>query len=193
VDSLMNWSDDLDADCASDWDPQGTFCDESPTTHDPSVSTKSNNDSGATWYTSQAGPNSGTGVLIVDACYTGACSAVDVNQAHIFQMFSDGKASHLRIFFHPELGATPPAWDDPAWDPQGDFIALDEGTLPTVGDPLVVIDPTVVELTPSVVRYVRFDVQNDNRYSSTDTCCSDDGDYIELRSVKFYSVALTAG
>ena len=184
------YGDDLDAGCTVNWDPQGTLCDEAPTTDDPNVSTKADGDSGATWDMTTAGPDSGTGVLIVDACFTGACTAIDVNEARIFQMYSDGKATHVRIYFHEELGNTPPAWNDAGWEAQGDFVTIGEGTLAVSGDPLVVMDPTVVELTPTVTRYVRFDVQNDNRYAVTDPCCSDPGYYIELRSVKFYSVTL---
>jgi hypothetical protein len=186
----MAYEYDLDVDCSDEWYPQGTMCDESPTTDDPNVSTKTNNDSGATWDTSVAGPNSGTGVLVVDACYTGGCTAIDVNEARVFQMYSDGKATHVRIFFHPELGDTPPVWNDDGWVAQGDFVTIDEGALAVPGEPLVVTSPTIIELTPTVTRYVRFDVQNDNRYAVTESCCSDPGYYIELRSVKLYSVAL---
>lgn len=174
----MVWDDVLDTNCSQDWDPQGTLCDEPPTTDDPDVSTKTNQHSGATWYTSVVGPDSGTGVLIVDACNDGACTAITVNAAHIFQMYSDGKATHVRIYFHSELGSTPPAWNDTGWVAQGDFVTIGEGELVVAGSPLAVTAPTVVELAPTVTRYVRFDVQNDNRYG--------DGSYIELRSVKLY-------
>jgi len=189
-DVSMIYNDDLDADCLEEWYPQGTLCDESPTTDDPDVSTKTNGDSGATWDMSVPGPNSGTGVLVVDACHTGGCTAIDVNEARIFQMYSDGKATHIQIFFHPETGDTPPAWDDAGWVAQGGLVTIEEGALAVPGDALVVTSPTIVELEPSVTRYVRFDVQNDNRYAVTDVCCSDPGYWIELRSVKLFSVAL---
>lgn len=169
---------DLTQDCAESWYPQGTLCDESPTTDDPDVSTKTNEDSGATW---EGTSELGTGVLIVDACKTGGCTAVDVNEAHVFQMFSDGKTTNIRFYAHPDMGDTPPAWDDPNWQPLADFSVVNGGES-VGGDPKIVDLPTVISLTPTVSRYFRIDVQNDGRHG--------DPDYIELRSVKMFAVAL---
>jgi len=168
----------LTEDCSQSWYPQGTLCDESPTTDDPDVSTKTTQHSGATW--GGNGAELGTGVLVVDACETGGCAAVDVNEGRVFQMFSDGKTTHIRFYAHPEMGDTPPAWDDPAWRPLGDFAVVDSAE--TVGAATTVDMPTVVSLTPTVSRYFRIDAQNDGRYG--------DPDYIELRSVKMFAVAL---
>jgi len=54
-DTDLIYNDDLTQDCGSNWYPQGTLCDEAPTTNDPDVSTKTDDDSGATWYTDNLG------------------------------------------------------------------------------------------------------------------------------------------
>lgn len=51
------------------------------------------------------------------------------------------------------------------------------------GDALVVGDPTVISTGPNVTRYVRVEVQNDGSLPD------DDGSYIELRSLKLFSVS----
>jgi hypothetical protein len=176
------YDDDLTTGCDALWDPQGTLCDESPTTDDPDLSTKTDGDSGATWYGDGVSAGSGTGVLVVDACSEGGCSAVDVNQARVFQMFSDGKTTHIRFFVHPDRGSAAPSWDDAGWQALGDFSVVEAGT-DVSSDALTVGSPTVVALTPSVSRYFRLDVRNDGRHD-------DETYYIELRSVKLFSVAL---
>ena len=146
--------------------------------HDPDVSTKTNEESGATW---EGASTLGTGVLIVDACKTGSCSAVDVNEARVFQMFSDGKTTNIRFYSHPDRGDTPPAWDDAGWQSLGDFSAVGAGES-VGGDPTIVDMPTVIPLPPTVSRYFRIDVQNDGAHGSAD--------YIELRSVKMFAPRL---
>jgi hypothetical protein len=183
VDTAYVYGADLTIACDDSWEPQGTLCDEAPTTHDPDVSTKTDYDSGATWYGDGLAYGSGTGVLVVDACSDGTCVEVDVNEARIFQMYSDGKTTHVRFFVHPDRGSVPPPWDDAGWQALGDFNVVDAG-VDVNADGLTVSSPTVVSLTPSVSRYFRMDVRNDGRHESGDTY------YIELRSVKLFSVAL---
>ena len=175
------YNDDLTMDCTTNWYPQGTLCDESPTTHAPGTSTKTDGDSGATWH--NHGTNAGgTGVIVEDACSDGSCAAVDFNRARIFQMFSDGKTTHVRMSVHAERGDTPPAWNDAGWQELTGFAAVAAGT-DQDGDGLVVLDPTVINVTPSVTRYVRIEARNDATHG--------DEDYIELRSVKLFSAALS--
>jgi hypothetical protein len=174
------YDNDLTTGCDASWDPQGTLCDEPDTTDSPTTSTKTDYDSGATWY---AEPDPGdtapiTGFLIVDACSDGSCEAVDFNEARVFQMYSDGKTTHLRISVHEEQGETPPAWDDAGWTTITDFETVAAGT--SIDD-YVVEDPTVISTGPQVTRYVRFEARNDGSLGS--------GRYIELRSVKLFSVS----
>lgn len=99
--------------CDQSWTVGGTLCDERPTTHDLDVSSKSNDSSGATFYNSHGHT---TGVLVIDACSDGSCTAIDFSSAAVFQMNQDGRTTSLRIAIHPDRGATHPAWDDDGWN-----------------------------------------------------------------------------
>ncbi|KPK17705.1 MAG: hypothetical protein AMJ62_01050 [Myxococcales bacterium SG8_38] len=176
------YDDDLTTGCDTTWDPQGTLCDEPDTTDSPTTSTKTDYDSGATWY---AEPDPGdtapiTGFLVIDACSDDSCEAVDFNEARVFQMYSDGKTTHLRISVHDERGDTPPSWDDAGWMTITDFEMIGAGT--SIDD-YVVEDPTVISTGPQVTRYVRLEARNDG------SLLDDDGSYIEIRSVKLFSVS----
>lgn len=176
------YDDDLTTGCDTSWDPQGTPCDEPDTTDSPTTSTKTDSDSGATWY---GEPDLGddapiTGFLVIDACSDASCEAVDFNEARVFQMYSDGKTTHLRISIHDERGGTAPAWNDAGWNTITDFETIGEGT--NIDD-YVVEGPTVISTGPHVTRYVRFEARNDGSLPD------DDGSYIELRSVKLFSVS----
>ncbi|HSN81958.1 MAG TPA: hypothetical protein VLS88_05235 [Polyangiales bacterium] len=174
------YDDDLTTGCDTSWDPQGTLCDEPDTTDSPTTSTKTDSDSGATWY---AEPDAGdtapiTGFLVIDACSDDSCEAVDFNEARVFQMYSDGKTTHLRISVHDERGDTPPAWNDAGWMTVTDFEMIAAGT--SIDD-IVVEDPTVISTGPQVTRYVRLEARNDGSLG--------DESYIEIRSVKLFSVS----
>lgn len=176
------YDDDLTTGCDRSWDPQGALCDEAGTTDSPTTSTKSEADSGASWSAGpeldDGAPSPVTGFLVVDACSNDSCTAVDFNEARVFQMYSDGKTTDLRISVHTERGDTPPAWNDAGWVAVTDFEAIGPGT--SIDD-YVVVDPTVIATGPQVTRYVRFEARTDGSL--------DDGDYIELRSVKLFSVS----
>jgi hypothetical protein len=176
------YNDDLTVGCDNSWYPQGTLCDESPTTDSPTTSTKQDADSGATWYayTDPEDDPPVTGFLVIDACSDDSCTAVDFNEARVFQMFSDGKTTHLRLSIHPDRGDTAPAWDDDGWVTVTDFEPIGAGT-DVNGDALVVGDPTVFSTGPRVTRYVRVEARNDGTH--------DEGDYTELRSLKLFSVS----
>jgi hypothetical protein len=73
-----------------------------------------------------------------------------------FQMFSDGKTSHLRLSVHADRGDAAPSWDDAGWMTVSDFEAIGEGT-DVNDDGLVVEDPTVISTGPHVTRYVRIE------------------------------------
>ena len=181
-DMSLIYESDLTLGGSDSWYPQGTLCDEPDTTDSPTTSTKQNEDSGATWDGYDSQDALVTGILVIDACSDKSCEAVDFNEARVFQMFSDGKTTQLRISIHAERGDTPPAWDDAGWTTVTGFEAIGEGT-DVNGDGLVVGDPTVLSTGPRVTRYVRLEAMNDG--SNPD----DDGSYIELREVKLFSVS----
>jgi hypothetical protein len=126
-----------------------------------------------------------TGFLVIDACSDDSCEAVDFNEARVFQMFSDGKTTHLRLSVHSERGGTAPAWDDAGWMTVTDFETIGAG-MDVNADGSVVGDPTVISTGPHVTRYVRIEARNDGSLAGDD---DDDGTYTELRAVKLFSVS----
>lgn len=182
-DSDLVQDDDLEAGCEADWEPQGTLCDEPPETHSPIASVKTNVDSGATWSGNEAasGNEPVTGILVIDACSDGSCDAIDFNDARVFQMYSDGKATQLRLAVHPDRSDSAPAWDDAGWETVTGFEELREGT-DVFADGIVAESPAQLLTGPQVTRYVRVEVRNDGSF--------DGGDYIELRSVKLFAMPL---
>ncbi len=173
------YNDDLSLGCTDAyWAPQHPLCDESPTTDDPDISSKSSGSSGATWQ----GSTDITGVLVIDACADESCVAIDFMEAHIFQMFSDGKTTSVRISSHPDLGANAPAWNDTGWTPIGDFEAIGAGT-DIDGTGLTVGSPTVLSSdTATLTRYLRIEARNDGSLGS--------GSYTELRAVKLFGAVI---
>ena len=114
---------------------------------------------------------------MIDGCADASCDVVDFNEARVFQMFSDGKTTHLTLYASPATGDSAPAWDSNSWQQIADA-EVGPGTLDDV-EGLVVSDPTVIALDQTVVtRYLRVDVQNDGSQA--------DGSYIELRSLKLF-------
>ncbi len=156
----------LNEPCSARWYPNGTLCDELPTTHNPTISTK-NTHSGATYSRTQG---TSTGVLVVDL------GAVQVfNQVNVFQMFSDGKTTHFCMSTHPETGAIPPDWQDTGWIALNGFDLIGPGA--NLGGS--VTNPTVIPLVLATSRYVMVEVQNDGRYGSSS--------WTELRAFKLFN------
>lgn len=173
------YNDDLSLGCTDTyWAPQHPLCDESPTTDDPDLSTRSNADAGATW----RGSADITGVLVIDACADESCVAIDFMEARIFQMFSDGKTTSVRISSHPDFGANAPAWNDTRWTPIGGFEAVGAGT-DIDGTGLTVGSPTVLSSdTATLTRYLLIEARNDGSLGS--------GSYTELRALKLFGAVI---
>ena len=176
---------ELALDCSNNWVPQGSLCDVAPTTNSSEVSTKidefdvGNERSGATWdsYDNEEIPNAATGVLIVDACSDNSCDTVSFTQARVFQMFSDGKTTHIQLAVHNDQGDNIPAWDDEGWTVVSNgFESIGAGM--TSDDGETVSDPTAIALGSWQSRYVRIEARNDGSYGGSN--------YIELRSIKLF-------
>ncbi len=168
---------DLTQGPAASWHPQGSLCDEAPTVGSPTQSTKQQRNGGATWRAKDGNQGEVTGILVIDA---GA--AIDINEARVFQMFSDGKTTGIRLSVHTEFGATPPARTDAGWQTlTGGFVAVGAGSDPR-GDGSLVEDPTVIPISPArSTRYLRVEVKNDGTHGNPG--------YIELRCVKLFYAA----
>ena len=161
--------------CGEAWFAFGSLCDETPDTNSQTANTKSDNNSGATWVTNNSG--TGVGILVIDL---GAATAFD--RLQIYQMFSDGKTTHVRFATHPATGATPPPATDAGWAPiTAGFELVGPGAI--AGN--TVTQPTVVTYASRTTRYLRVEARNDGRYGS--------GNYLELRALKMFSSACTNG
>jgi hypothetical protein len=96
-------------------------------------------------------------------------------------MFSDGKTTAIQVAIHPELGATPPAWDDAGWavvtTGADGFVPVGDGVLDASN--IEVTGPTrLVFPAAARTRYVRVEVRNDATLGL--------GNYIELRQLKLF-------
>ncbi|MCB9658098.1 MAG: hypothetical protein R3B40_10605 [Polyangiales bacterium] len=180
-DATYVYSDDLNAACEASWEPSGTLCDDdgsSPTTRDSATqSFRTNQNTGATWSARDGQSGLVTGQLIIDACARG-CSTVSFTEASVFQMFSDGKLTHIRFFVHPELGGSAPAWDDAGWEALGPERMVGPGAHDDT-DGSLVTSPTRIDFGDVVeTRYVRIEARNDGTHGSQS--------YTEVRSVKLF-------
>jgi len=159
----------LGSTCGESWRPFGTLCDETPNTNSLTTSTKSNPNSGITF---NSGSASGIGVFVVDL---GATQTF--NLAQVYQMFSDGKTTHVRGFYHPSTSATAPSITDAGWVEMFPETLVGPGAVS--GNSVTL--PTEITFNNTSARYVRFYVRNDGRYGS--------GTWIETRSIKLFSTA----
>lgn len=179
-DPALVYDANLEAPCDDAWAPPGLLCDDDTeaeaSRHDPDVSIRTSENSGATWYALD-GEALVRGELVIDACAAGGCEAVDFREARVFQMFSDGKTTAIRVFVHPTRSDTPPAWDDAGWLELGTQTSVGPGA--TTDDGITVTEPTVIDFGATyVTRYVRLEVVNDGTHG--------DASYTELRSVKLF-------
>jgi hypothetical protein len=159
----------LGTNCNESWRPLGTLCDEAPNTNSMTTSTKVNTHSGITW---GSGGANGVGIFVVDL---GATQTF--NLAQVYQMFSDGKTTHLRGFYHPSTSATPPSLTDAGWIEMFPETLIGAGAIS--GNNVTL--PTEITFNNTSARYVRFYARNDGRYGSQS--------YIETRSIKLFSTA----
>ncbi len=155
--------------CNEYWYPNGSFCDEGSTLDDPDASTKSNTHSGATWR--NLSPGNSYGILVVDL---GQTSLLEV--ASVFQMFSDGKTTHIQLFGHANASSAPLASD-------ANWVALSAKTLVGPGSISgnVVTLPTQISLNSMNSRYVKIYAWNDGRYGYSS--------WTELRSLKLFGAS----
>lgn len=157
--------------CSEAWFALGTLCDQPADTDSQVNSTKSDNNSGATWSTQSNSP--GRGILVIDI---GA--AVDFDKLQAYQMFSDGKMTHVRFAIHPATASTPPPATDAGWVP------LSPG-FETVGPGAVagntVSQPTNYYYGPQRTRYLRVEARNDGSFGF--------GNWLEIRSIKMFNLS----
>ena len=111
----------------------------------------------------------------MDACSDGSCTTVNFEEARVFQMFSDGKLTSIRLQVHPQTTLPAPAWDDPGWVPATGWETVGAGTVSGTE----VTDPAELEFTPQNSRFILIEGQNDGTHGNPS--------YLEIRSVKLFS------
>jgi hypothetical protein len=166
------YSRDLEGDCNQVHEPQGALCD----LDDSAVeSERFNRYGGPSW------GNYGEdvrGILIIDVCNDGSCSAMDFNELRVFQSYPRANVTHIRLYAHPELGDVAPAWDDDGWTLLVDDTPVGIGK-DMRGDTELVSEPTALDVTTDGSRYLRVDVANDGSHGG-------DVRFIDLRSIKAF-------
>lgn len=122
--------------------------------------------SGTTWTNSN--PGSGYGIMVVDLQQVRQISNISV-----FQMFSDGKTTHIALAGHPEIGSAAPYALDNEWSEFLTKSPLGAGT--NFGT--YVGDPTRYSVNTST-RYIKIMAYNDGTLGHPS--------YIELKGIKMY-------
>jgi len=174
-DPLLVYNADLTVGCAADWGPQGALCDESLSGR--GSDTRTNVNSGATWVARDGAAAPTTGVLVIDACATGRCESVTFDEGRVFQMFSDGKTTHVRLSGHATRAESAPPWDDAGWSEIVAWTPVSAGATTDLG--ITVTDPTILPTPSTQTRYLRVEVQNDGAHGQEG--------YVELRSLKLFA------
>jgi hypothetical protein len=167
---------DLTSVCGSQsYQPTGSFCN-ILYPDDKDVIWKYSPASGATW----ACPGyAGTGVLVIDLL-----AVKSFNQLNIFQMFSDGKITHLQLYSHPSSSAAYPVNTDSGWASVASEIVVGTGISGYQGFSItngsVVSNPTVLSFAAITSRYLKIHVRNTGVLGSNQ--------YIEIGGLKLFNV-----
>ncbi len=123
-------------------------------------------DSGSTWYNPD--PGSSYGILVVDLQ-----QMRNIRFINVFQMFSDGKITHIAIDGHAETGDVAPDVLDESW---GEI--LEKSLIGAGGNGgSYGYDPTKFTVNAST-RYVKIMAYNDGSYGNSG--------YIEIKGIKMY-------
>jgi uncharacterized protein (TIGR02145 family) len=127
---------------------------------------QSNSGAGSTWYNSS--PGIGYGILVVDLQ-----QVRQITRMSVFQMFSDGKITHIALAGHPQSGSAAPEAFDEGWAEFLPKSSIGAGTNHTI----YVSNPTKFFVNAET-RYVKIMAYNDGSLGSTS--------FIELKGIKMY-------
>lgn len=156
----------LGTSCVQSWHPRGSLCDEGIYADNPDTSYRTTNNAGATWRNNSAG--SSYGILVIDL---GSIQSVD--SMSIFQMFSDGKATHVEAYAYSGSGV--PSSTSAGWSQLFPFTAVGPGAYSGT----VVTKPLKLGFTKTDTRYIKLYVKNDGSLGF--------GTWIELRQIKLFN------
>jgi uncharacterized protein (TIGR02145 family) len=129
-----------------------------------------NDNGGSTW--NNPSPGESYGVLVVDLQ-----QERNIQWVSVFQMFSDGKTTHIALAAHPEIGATAPDALDGDWYEFLEKSQVNYGTNNTT----YITDPSHFFANVNT-RYVKIMAYNDGSHG--------DSDYIELKGIKMFEESL---
>lgn len=148
--------------------PQAIF-DQGQYMNDPNhwSNVSDNEHSGSTWLNNS--PGNSSGILIVDLQ-----NPEVLRDIRVFQMFSDGKITHIALASHTETGSTSPDVSDEGWT-----VFLPKSLVSTgLNNGTHVSEPTVFNVNVAT-RYIKIMAYNDGRYGNQY--------YIELKGIKIFS------
>lgn len=122
---------------------------------------------GSKWYNTSAGIS--YGILVVDLKQIRAIQDISV-----FQMFGDGKTTHIALALHPETGSTSPPANDSAWNIFLPKSAVESGT----NYSSYISSPTTFTVN-ATTRYIKIMVYNDGSKGNPN--------FISLKGIKIFS------
>jgi hypothetical protein len=154
-----------DTTCDSQFYPRTSLCDIGRPVNDPDFSYRRDNRTGATWY---SGGPTGYGILVIDLG-----SEQIINSMSVFQMFADGKTTHVEAYAYPNT-TVPPSSEDTDWDQLFPYTEVGAG----IRIESTVSDPLKVQFTAVKTRYIMLYLKNDGSLGNEN--------YIELRQVKAF-------
>lgn len=164
--------------CTEDyWLAEHILCDEGSTRNSKTAITRGHESVGTTFevYDTDS-PFSYKAFQIVDLQ-----GDVNIGALQIYQMFSDGKVTHVEMLKHNSTGDEWPTYADAGWSQVVERTAVGEGNfVETDGleDGSVVVDPTTISFTSTNARYVMFVFYNDGSHG--------DRWWIEVGGVKLF-------
>jgi PKD repeat protein len=154
-------------DWVGSWEPPQALYDRGQYQDSPDYWYCTSSAEGSTWYEGGAG----YGVLVIDLRQNRT-----LNTFRVFQMFSDGKTTHIEILKNTAYtGSTAPLHSDAGWaSVTGGKIEVSAGA----NNSTYISSPTVVDTSAFSSRYLKLHVWNDGRYGNSS--------YIELKGIKGY-------
>lgn len=168
----VNYNSSIGTACNENWYALGSLCDEGSTLNSPDSSYKSNTNSGATW--DNTTPGTSYGILVVDLA-----SVKSIEAMSVFQMFSDGKTTHIRAFSHPSSDTISPSTNDAGWSEFLTSTAVGAGGISSG----YAYNPLQLSFSNIQSRYVKLYLYNSGIYGNSS--------YIELRSIKLFGSDIT--
>jgi len=162
----------LTAVCAANYQPTGSFCNIA-FANTKGIFFKYIASAGATWNRPNA---AAIGVLVVDL---GAVK--DIAEIEYYQMFSDGKVTHITAYSHPSSSNTAPSAADGSWVQAHTQTTIGAGA-GFLGYASTVTNPSTVTDLAINTRYVKFEALNDGSLGNPN--------YIEIGGIKLFTPEL---